>query len=123
MHEHVLALTITVVSTPRFDPANRVTLTREADTFWRAEAKFGFIETPDIEAVLTVCKARKAEIDLDDVTYYVGHETIVPREDGQGLPVWQTLLFAAMGRNAARISDSLHLPHDQVVEIGREIAI
>jgi KUP system potassium uptake protein len=57
------------------------------------------------------------------VTYYVGHETIVPREDGRGLPRWQEALFSAMGRNAARISDFLQLPNDQVVEIGRQISI
>jgi KUP system potassium uptake protein len=123
LHEHVLALNIRVVSTPRFDPAERVTLTREADNFWRAEARFGFMETPDIEEILTKCKAQKAQINLDDVTFYVGHETIVPREDHKGLPRWQVALFTAMGRNAARLSDSLELPHDQVVEIGREIAI
>ncbi len=43
--------------------------------------------------------------------------------DGKGLPRWQEALFAAMGRNAARMSDYLHLPYDQVVEIGREIEI
>jgi KUP system potassium uptake protein len=123
LHEHVLALYIKVVSTPRFDPADRVTLTREADSYWRAEARFGFMETPDIEEILTRCKAQKAQIDLDDVTFYIGHETIVPREDHRGLPRWQVALFTAMGRNAARLSDSLQLPHDHVVEIGREIAI
>jgi KUP system potassium uptake protein len=66
---------------------------------------------------------RGAHINLDDVTYYVGHETIVPREDRQGLPRSVIAIFTAMGRNAARISDSLHLPYDHVVEIGREIAI
>jgi len=57
------------------------------------------------------------------VTYYIGHETILPREDGRGAPRWQEALFAAMNRNAARISDYLELPYDNVVEIGREIRI
>jgi len=57
------------------------------------------------------------------VTFYVGAETIVPREDGKGIPRWQEALFAALGRNAERISDTLQLPCDQVVEIGREIEI
>ena len=70
----------------------------------------GFMEIPNIELILTQCRAKHAHINLDDVTYYVGHETIIPREDGKGLPRWETALFAAMGRNAARISDSLHLP-------------
>jgi KUP system potassium uptake protein len=123
LHENVLALTITVVSTPRMEQAKRITITEESKNFWRAEAKMGFMEIPNIDLILTQCRAKSAHINLDDVTYYVGHETIIPREDGKGLPYWQTALFAAMGRNAARISDSLHLPHDHVVEIGREIEI
>ena len=35
----------------------------------------------------------------------------------------QEVLFAAMGRNAERISDCLELPCDRVVKIGREIEI
>ena len=123
LHEYVLALTLSVASTPRADPSKRVNVAREDDKFWRAEAHYGFMEHPDIAAVLAACKAKGAELDLDDVTYYVGRETIVPREGGAGIPHWQEALFAAMERNEARISDYLKLPHDHVVEIGREIAI
>ena len=123
LHEDVLALTTTVMSTPRVDDDERVTIMKIADRYWRAEARYGFIETPDIPAILEICKAKGVALNLDDVTYYVGHETIVPREDGQGVPRWQEMMFAAMGRNAARISDYLKLPCDAVVEIGREIEI
>ncbi len=123
LHEQVLALTMTVVSAPRVDPDEQLTLEREGDHFWRADVKLGFMEHPDIPAILSSCKAKGAQIDIDDVTYYVGSETIVPAEDGKGLPRWQEALFAAMGRNAARLSDYLQLPRDQVVEIGREIEI
>ena len=81
------------------------------------------MEHPDVPDILADCKMNGVDIDLDDVTYYVGAETIVPAEDGKGLPRWQEALFAAMGRNAARMSDYLQLPYDQVVEIGREIEI
>ena len=123
LHEYVLALNISVASTPRVDREERLTLTRDAENFWRAQARYGFMETPDIDALLAQCKAEGAQINLDDVTFYLGHETVVPREDHKGLPRWQVALFTAMGRNAAHLSDSLELPHDQVVEIGREIAI
>ena len=118
-----LTLTMTVVSVPRVDPDERLTVKREGDHFWRAEVKLGFMEHPDIPDILADCKMKGVGIDLDDVTYYVGAETIVPAEDGKGLPRWQEALFAAMGRNAARMSDYLQLPYDQVVEIGREIEI
>jgi KUP system potassium uptake protein len=114
---------MTVVSIPRVDPKDRLTVVRAGDHFWRAEVKLGFMEHPDIPLILADCKMMGAGIDLSDVTYYVGAETIVPAEDGKGLPHWQEALFAAMGRNAARISDCLQLPYDQVVEIGREIEI
>jgi KUP system potassium uptake protein len=123
LHEYVLALTLTVLSAPWTDPEERLNLERVDDKFWRAEARHGFMEHPDIQAILAECKAKGVEIDLDDVTFYVGSETIVPREDGKGIPRWQEAIFAALGRNAERISDYLELPCDHVVEIGREIEI
>jgi KUP system potassium uptake protein len=123
LHEFVVILTLTVASTPRAEPQERLTLTQEAPTFWRVALRCGFMEHPDVPAALAECKARGCEIKLDDVTYYVGHETIMPREDGRGLPRWQETLFAAMSRNAGRISDYLKLPNDHVVEIGRQISI
>jgi len=123
LHEHVLALTLTVLSVPWTDREERVNVRRVDAKFWRAEARRGFMEHPDIPEILAECKAKGAEIDLDDVTYYVGHETIIPRENGKGMARWQEVLFAAMGRNAERISDYLELPCDHVVEIGREIEI
>jgi KUP system potassium uptake protein len=123
LHKHVLALTMTVVNIPRVDRQDRLTVKHEADCFWRAEARLGFMEHPDIPDILAECKEKGVEIDLDDVTFYVGSETIVPAEDGKGLPRWQEALFAFMGRNAARLSDYLELPYEHVVEIGREIEI
>ena len=62
-------------------------------------------------------------VDLADVTYYVGHETVIGRDDGMGMPGWQERFFAVMERNAVHVSDFFSLPNDQVVEIGRQVAI
>ncbi|VTZ22727.1 hypothetical protein MPC1_12990001 [Methylocella tundrae] len=62
-------------------------------------------------------------LQLEDVTYYVGLETVVSREDGKGLPAWEEALFAAMARNAVHVTDFFRLPPDGVVEIGRQVAI
>ena len=70
------------------------------------------MERADIYAILKQCNAKGAEIDLDDLTFYVGHETVIPRENGKGMVRWQEVLFAAMGRKAERISDYLELPCD-----------
>ena len=105
-----MALTLTVLSVPWTDPEERLNLERIDDNFWRAEARRGFMERPDIQAILAECKAKGAEIDLDDVTYYVGHETVVPRENGKGMARWQEYCsrrWAAMPSGSATISNCL----------------
>jgi KUP system potassium uptake protein len=123
LHDRVVALTLTVVSTPRVAVDDAVTVIAEGDAYWRVEAKYGFMEQPNVPAILETARRKGAEIDSADLTYYVGHETILPREDRHGIARWQEMIFSAMVRNAARLSDYLKLPWDHVVEIGREIEI
>ena len=123
LHEYVLALTLTVLSVPWTDPEERLNLERIDDNSGGRRRGAASWSVPTFTRSWRSARRRGCAIDLDDVTYYVGHETIVPREDGRGMPRWQEVLFAAMGRNAERISDYLELPCDHVVEIGREIEI
>jgi KUP system potassium uptake protein len=123
LHEHLFVLRVEILPVPWVASDNRVTLAEIMPNFWRAEARFGFMERPHIPDLLTTSKSLGCTVDLADVTYYVGHETVVGRDDGQGLPAWQERLFAAMERNATHVSDFFNLPNDQVVEIGRQIAI
>jgi len=123
LHRSVFVLTVATESIPWIKSGDRLTVTRLAPAFWRATARYGFMERPDIPALLRETHAFGCTLDLDDVTYYVGHETIVHREDGRGLAGWEEALYATMVRNAMHVSDFFRLPRDGVVEIGRQIAI
>jgi KUP system potassium uptake protein len=123
LHEHLFVLRVDILSVPWVASGNRITLQEVVPNFWRAEAHFGFMERPNIPALLAAGKSLGCTVDLNDVTYYVGHETVVHREDGMGLPAWQERIFAVMERNAVHVSDFFSLPSDQVVEIGRQVAI
>jgi KUP system potassium uptake protein len=123
LHEHVLILRLNFTSVPRIKLEDRFALTQLAPKFWRADVRFGFMEMPDIPLVLRQTHALGCDVDLADVTYYVGHETIVSRKDGKGIPLWEEAAFALMLRNAARLSDFLKVPSGQIVEIGRQIEI
>ena len=74
-------------------------------------------------SVVASARAGGCRVDLSDVTYYVGHETVVPSDSDKGLPRWLEALFAAMQRISVHVSDYFKLPRNSVVEIGREIAI
>jgi KUP system potassium uptake protein len=123
LHEHLFVLRVEVQSVPWVAPPNRLTIDKVAENFWRANARYGFMERPHIPELLATSKSLGCTVDLDDLTYYVGRETIVPREDGLGLPAWQEQIFVVMEHNAVHVSDFFSLPGDQVVEIGRQVAI
>jgi KUP system potassium uptake protein len=123
LHEKLLVLTVTTQSVPWIKETERLTFEKIAPRFWRAAARYGFMERPDIPALLQHAHGLGCAIDLSDVTYYVGHETIVPDEDDKALPRIAEALFAFMQRNSAHLTEYFRLPMDAVVEIGRQVSI
>jgi KUP system potassium uptake protein len=123
LHERVLILTAVTESVPRIRRGVRLKVEGVAPGMWRAMARFGFMERPDVPALLRQANALGCKLKLDDVTYYVGHETVIRRADGKGLPRVVESMFAFLQRNSMHVSDYFRLPADSVVELGREIAI
>jgi KUP system potassium uptake protein len=123
LHERLFVLTVLIEPVPWIDDDARLNFEEIAPHFWRAAAHYGFMERPDIPELLDTAHAGGCGVDLSDVTYYIGHETIVPSEDKNKLPRWVEALFAVMQRNSGHVSDYFKLPRDAVVEIGREVAI
>lgn len=123
LHEQLFVLAVKILPVPWVACGERITGTEVAPKFWRAEARYGFMERPNIPALLAASQTQGCTADFSDVTYYVGRETVLHREDGKGLPAWQVELFSAMERNATHVSGFFSLPADAVVEIGRQISI
>ncbi|MBW4093296.1 MAG: KUP/HAK/KT family potassium transporter [Proteobacteria bacterium] len=123
LQRHVLVLTVVTEPVPWILPADHLTVTPLAADMWRGNARFGFMERPDVPALLAQAQAAGCGLDLDDVTYFVGHETIVAREERPRLARPVAAAFAFLQRNSAHVTDYLRLPAEQVVEIGRQIAL
>jgi KUP system potassium uptake protein len=123
LHEHLIAITCQTESIPFVDAEHRVEVTQEAPNFWRMIAHYGFMERPHIPELLAQGKQHGCTLPLDDVTYYVGHETVVHRARGPAMPLWQEHIYAFMIRNAANVPGFFFLPRKGVVEIGRLVEI
>jgi KUP system potassium uptake protein len=123
LHQRLFVLTVAIESIPWVRDGERLRFKELAPGFSRAVARFGFMERPDIPSLLHDAHADGCDIDLSDVTYFVGHETVVPRDDAKGLPHWIEAIYSFMQRNSVHVSDYFRLPSDAVVEIGRQIAI
>lgn len=120
---HLFILTVNTQSVPWCRSKNRLDVKEVAPNVWRAVANYGFMEQPNIPKLLKKAHDLGYNINLEDVTYYVGHETIIPRGDVPLMPRYIESIFAFMHRNSLPISDYLRLPPDSVVEIGRQIEI
>lgn len=123
LHERLFVLTVQTEPVPWVNKAKRLAIAEVAPQFWRAWARYGFMERPDVPVLLRQARDHGCGIVLSDLIYYVGHETVLSREDGKGLPKWVSGSFAIMQRNSMHLSDYLRLPSDSVVEIGREVSI
>ena len=123
LQENLFVLNVVTESIPWIKNSERLLVSEVQPNYWRATVRFGFMEKPDIPAVLKQACSQNRSLHLGEVVYYVGHGTIVPREDGSGMARWQETLFIAMERNSLHVGDFFRLPSDSVVLIGRQVAI
>ncbi|MFC5488125.1 potassium transporter Kup [Dokdonella soli] len=123
LHERVLAVTLETASTPWIAADKHLEIAETAPNFWSVHACYGFMERPDMPALMARIRMHNCPIDPHRLTYFVGMEKIVPREDRRGLPRWMEATFGAMLRNCTRVTDYLRVPADQVVDLGRQVSI
>jgi KUP system potassium uptake protein len=62
-------------------------------------------------------------VDPANVTYLIGRETIVRRQDGKGLSWLVESIVSFLSRNSSEAVDYFRLPRETAVEIGRQFAI
>lgn len=123
LHRQVVIVNVQTESVPWVPQERGLRIEEIAPEVWRVHARFGFVERPDLPALLQQARDAGCTVDLSDVTYFVGHETVVPREERGGLPRWIEAGFAFLQRNSAHVTDYFRLPVESVVEIGREVAV
>ncbi|AIY42157.1 Kup system potassium uptake protein [Collimonas arenae] len=123
LHENLFVVNAVSEAIPWIKESERLTISQVQPNYWRAKARFGFMEKPDIPAVLKRACQQIPSLDFDDAVYYVGYVDVIQREDGQGLTAWQGNMFALMERNSMHVSDFFRLPKDSVILIGRQVAI
>jgi len=125
LHERVLLVAVEMTETPRVADKDRVTVTSLSERMARVQLRFGFMEKPDVPKGLKVAVERRLidECNLRQVTYFTGHETIIPTARQSGMARWRKAIFALMHHNAQRPGAYFNIPSAQVMEIGVEFEI
>ncbi len=125
LHQRVVLVTVLIEESPRIAEEDRAEVIEVIPGITRVILHYGFMQYPTIyEGLALACRQGKLPgIDLTDITYYIGRETIIPSEDVPGMWMWRESVFAFLQRNAERSAAFFGLPTRQVVEFGTEIEI
>ncbi|MDN5862199.1 MAG: KUP/HAK/KT family potassium transporter, partial [Salinisphaera sp.] len=124
LHKQVVLLTVYTRDAPRVPAAERMECEYLDHGFFRLRLYYGFMQASNVPVALRLASEYdRLEVDLDEVTYYVGNETLIPSHEVAGMAVWRESLFAFMSRNAARATAYYHIPADRVVELGIQIEL
>ncbi|MSU84988.1 MAG: potassium transporter Kup [Pedosphaera sp.] len=123
LHKRVVFFTICVDEDPVVDKAHRLEVERMESGFWRVQAHYGFMETPNIQAILRQCAEHDLEFHEMETTFFLSRETVIPKADNGGMNIWQEHMFAIMVRNALSATAYFRLPANRVVELGMQVEI
>jgi KUP system potassium uptake protein len=123
LQHEVLLLTVLTDDHPRVPASGRLQLIGVAPGITRVVVRYGFMQNPNIPAALRVCEKMGLRLDHDNVTYYVGRETLIPAKRVAWWWPWRRNLFVFLTRNAMRNTAFYHLPPEDVVELGFQLEI
>jgi KUP system potassium uptake protein len=120
LHQQVVLLSILSEEVPEIPDAERITIQKLSQGFYRITARYGFMETTDVPAILA--RARDAGLDSKplDTTYYLGREQLIPTGTTP-LWSWRKKLFVFMSRNSRSATAFYGIPPNRVVELGAQI--
>jgi KUP system potassium uptake protein len=125
LHQCALLVAVTFAEIPRVSDEARANVTPIGEGVTRVELRFGFMEQPDVPRGLELAAAQ-GKIELGAcgaVTYFAGHEAIIPLGRLPQMARWRESIYAFMHRNAQRPAVYFRIPSPQIMEIGVEFEI
>jgi KUP system potassium uptake protein len=136
LHEKVMLMSVVTEEIPQVDETDRVQCRELGEGFYQVTAHYGFMETPDVPAVLRSlgqpgANGAPVTVTVTNTTFYLGRETLIAtdgrRRDAASASTvgrmarWRKKLFIVMTRNAQSATAFFSLPPNRVVELGAQI--
>jgi KUP system potassium uptake protein len=121
LHDILVFVEIDTLDEPR-NEGDRVKVKQGPLGAWLVEAKFGYMEQPDVPAALRACEPFGLNIDPRQASYFLGRRSIKlsPRA---AMPFWQQRIFIMLTNQSARAIEFFRIPPDRVVELGMQMSI
>ena len=122
LHRTTLIVSIETSEEPRVAPEARSLVTKVEPGVFQVLLSYGFMEEPDVPAALSTLDVRGLTFDPDDVTYFIGRESIVSGK-APGMHPALEHLFVWLNRGADSAVRFFNLPPERVFEVGSRVEI
>ena len=136
LHEQVVLMSIKTEDFPEVLSEERLTMEKLSYGFYRVNARYGFMETPDVPEILYRLRQAGLKARTNETTFYLGHERILVLDSRRGPRVgtrtrpddmdmdmarWRKKLFVFLQRNARSATEFFGIPPNRVVELGAQV--
>ena len=122
LHQRNVLLTVTTSEVPHTRGARRVKVEQLPEGFWRVIARIGFMDKPDVPAILDRCAEQGLKISVNETTFFLSRERLLS-DSQQGIHWLRGRVFAFMSRNAQPATAFFGLPPNRVVELGMQVEL
>jgi KUP system potassium uptake protein len=122
LHERVVILSLVVEDIPHVPKEDYIWVEDLGFGFWRIIGHYGFMQIPNVPALLADCRSQGLSFDLMDTSFFVNRETIISTP-GEGMAMWREHIFIWMSHLASKATDYFHIPTNRVIELGAQVEI
>ena len=123
LHERIAIVTVETADRPWVPLAERVDFEKLGCGFYRIVARYGFMQSPNVPAVLEQCAGREGfAAEPMTTSYFFGRDKFIARA-AAGLGRWREAIFIFLQRNAISAADFFRIPANRTVELGTQIEI
>jgi len=134
LHERVILMSVVTREIPQVPDPERLQLEPLGKGFYTLVAAYGFMESPNVPAILARLEPYGLEIKALETTFYLGRETLIPTSasrakraalaaKGLWMAMWRKKVFVLMTNNARSATAFFALPANRVVELGAQVQI
>ncbi|HET6587332.1 MAG TPA: KUP/HAK/KT family potassium transporter [Oleiagrimonas sp.] len=124
LQEQVVLLSVLTEDVPRTTREERIEVEDLAGGFFRVLLRYGYMQRPNVPSELADCSKQGLDIDLDEASYYVEHQS--PRSGHgrrDGMMAWRDRLLGLLMRNSIDATTGYQIPDDKVVDMGLRVRI
>jgi KUP system potassium uptake protein len=117
LHQTVVLLSIVTEEVPTVAETDQLTLKEVGEGIWRAVGHYGYMQSPDVSALMEKVRDRGVAINPTAAIYFFNREMIITGGNAK-MWEWQKSLYSLLSRNARPAKDYYRITPSQIIEIG-----